>query len=190
MVYKTVLDPLLNLNLYILFLDLQSIHLLKPKSMKYILLLLCSTFYGQTLHHQMLSSQGNSNTLPNGITVHQTIGQHSVSGNSRGDVDVQQGFQQSYWSKLIDQNNLNESVQVAVFPNPFVTTLNFQFSQTIPPSINVLIFDIQGRIVLNVQKNTIEGLATVDLSTLPDALYLVQLTAPNFNYHTKIIKHP
>jgi hypothetical protein len=44
------------------------------------------------LHHQMISSQGKSSVLSNGIRVKQTIGQQSVSGNSKGDYIVQQGF--------------------------------------------------------------------------------------------------
>jgi hypothetical protein len=40
-----------------------------------------SGIYGQSLHHQMLSAQGSSSTLSNGIFVSQTIGQQSVIGN-------------------------------------------------------------------------------------------------------------
>jgi hypothetical protein len=156
--------------------------------MKYILLLFCTTFYGQTLHHEMLSSQGASNTLPNGITVNQTIGQLSVSGTSVSDIDVQQGFQQSFWSQRMATNDPIAEVKVMVYPNPFVTLVNFQFSQTIPPTVSILVFDQQGRIVLNVQKTTMSGLTTIDLSTLPDAMYLVHLSGFNFNYYTKIIK--
>jgi hypothetical protein len=158
--------------------------------MKYILLLFCTTFYGQTLHHEMLSSQGASNTLPNGITVNQTIGQLSVSGTSVSDIDVQQGFQQSFWSQRMATNDPIAEVKVMVYPNPFVTTVNFQLPPSISPTVTILVFDQQGRIVLNVQKNTMGGLATVDLSNLPDAMYLVQLSASNLNYYTKIIKHP
>jgi hypothetical protein len=136
----------------------------------------------------MLSSQGASTTLSNGITVNQTIGQQSVIGTWMGDIDVQQGFQQSFWSQRIAQNETLTAVKVMVYPNPFVTTVNFQFSQTIASGVSILVFDQQGRIVLNVKKTTIVGLTTIDLSSLPDAMYLVQLSASNFNYYTKIIK--
>ena len=46
-----------------------------------IILLFCSEAYRQNLHHQMLSSQGDSKVLPNEMYVSQTIGQQSVSGN-------------------------------------------------------------------------------------------------------------
>ena len=39
------------------------------------------SLHTQELHHQMLSSQGTSKELPNGVFVSQTIGQQSVIGN-------------------------------------------------------------------------------------------------------------
>jgi hypothetical protein len=66
----------------------------------------CSSFYGQVLHHQMISSQGKSSVLSNGIRVKQTIGQQSVSGNSKGDYIVQQGFQQNRWTKILAETQL------------------------------------------------------------------------------------
>ncbi len=59
-----------------------------------------STLYSQELHHQMLSSQGTSKELSNGIYVSQTIGQQSVIGNYTKDGKTYgQGYQQSVWSK-------------------------------------------------------------------------------------------
>lgn len=155
--------------------------------MKYLLLLFCSSFYGQILHHQMISSQGTTAILPNGLMVSQSIGQLSMTGTSSTDFTVQQGFQQSFWSKLLTKNEPINEVKVMVYPNPFVSTVNFEFSQT-PPVITLAVFDVQGRIVFREQKNTLNGIVTIDLGSLPNALYLVHLSANNFNYYTKIIK--
>jgi hypothetical protein len=54
----------------------------------------------------MISSQGKSSVLSNGIRVKQTIGQQSVSGNSKGDYIVQQGFQQNRWTKILAETQL------------------------------------------------------------------------------------
>lgn len=157
--------------------------------MKYILLLFSSMFYGQTLHHQMISSQGKSITLPNGLTVSHSIAQLSVNGSSSSAITVQQGFQQSLWSKYIAGNDLiTESIKVMVYPNPFVSNVNFEFVKT-PPIVSLSIFDLTGRLVFREQKNTQNGLVTIDLSALPNASYLIQLSASNFNYYTKIIKN-
>jgi hypothetical protein len=64
--------------------------------MKFILLFFCSTFYGQLLHRQTLSTQGGIAKTQEGITVLQTVGQQSVIGNySISALRVGQGFQQS-----------------------------------------------------------------------------------------------
>jgi hypothetical protein len=52
--------------------------------MKYKLLFLLffnAYLYSQSLHHQMLSSQGKSYIITNGMLVSQTIGQQSSIGN-------------------------------------------------------------------------------------------------------------
>jgi hypothetical protein len=78
--------------------------------MKLLLLALLfsiSSLYSQELHHQMLSSQGTSKELSNGMYVSQTIGQQSVIGNyTRDGKTYGQGFQQSYWSKFINFTKL------------------------------------------------------------------------------------
>ena len=56
----------------------------------------------QELHHEMISSQGKSVELDSGIYVTQTIGQHSIASYSIDNLTVQQGYQQSFWSSLIN----------------------------------------------------------------------------------------
>lgn len=61
-----------------------------------------TSIYGQDLHHQMLSAQGTTGVLSNGLYVSQTIGQQSVIGTyTVGGKTYGQGFQQSLWSKYI-----------------------------------------------------------------------------------------
>ena len=61
--------------------------------------------YSQVLHHQMISSQGNSLKTANGMIIFQSIGQQSAVGNFKKDYLVQQGFQQSLWGKYIISNS-------------------------------------------------------------------------------------
>jgi hypothetical protein len=51
------------------------------KHFVWIILVLTLNSYSQNLHHQMLSSQGKSIILSNGMLVSQTIGQQSAIGN-------------------------------------------------------------------------------------------------------------
>jgi hypothetical protein len=157
--------------------------------MKYLLIFFTVTFHGQVLHHQMLSSQGTSKKLSDGIVITQTIGQQSLNGTSNNNYVVMQGFQQSFWGKYIATNIISENaIKTTIYPNPFSTVINIQFSKPITDLINLTIYDIRGVKILEENKKATEAILTVDLSFLPASVYLVRLRSLNLNYYTKIIK--
>jgi hypothetical protein len=141
----------------------------------------------QVLHHQMLSAQGTSSTLPNGLVVKQTIGQQSAIGNSKTDYYVGQGFQQSQWNSHIE-SNIEEKIQTFVYPNPFIDLINFEFSSSVGAKVMVQIFNVAGMTVYSKEVTTTNNLVTLDLGYIPGGLYLVSLSALNFSYFTKILK--
>ena len=146
------------------------------------------SMYGQRLHHQMLSAQGKSTVTSNGSYVSQTIGQQSATGNAKNDgVYYSQGFQQSIWAGYI-KSTMNNSITTITYPNPFVETIHFQFSQAITDVISVMVFDIRGRLVFQEEKKAIQNTLTIVLPLFASSNYLVKLTAPNYNYFTQIIK--
>ncbi|WPR70475.1 T9SS type A sorting domain-containing protein [Flavobacterium sp. NG2] len=155
--------------------------------MKYLLLLFSFSFYGQVLHHQMLSSQGVTKKLSNGLTISQTIGQQSVIGNSNNDFVVMQGFQQNLWGHYI-ASNVKTEIIVRTYPNPFTDFVHFQFSKNINSDISVYFFNISGHLV-HQYKSTLNGtIVTIDLSKVPSSEYLVQIRTAEITYYTKIIK--
>lgn len=155
--------------------------------MKYILVLFMIPFYGQVMHHQMLSSQGISTKLPDGIVVRQTIGQQSQTGTASNKNVIMQGFQHNFWGKYIASNPL-ESIKTITFPNPFVETINFEFSKIITEEIIITVFDIDGRLVFEQNKKPDRTTLTILLPLLPASIYLVRLSGSNFSYFTKIMK--
>jgi hypothetical protein len=145
-------------------------------------------FYGQNLHHQMLSSQGAGVELYNGIYVSQTVGQQSVIGNStKNGYSIGQGYQQSVWSKYIGSNE-KSAVTTITYPNPFVNNVNFQFSRPINDVISIAIFDIRGRLVFQQEKKANETIVTIEIGQLPASNYLVRLSSKNYRHYTQIIK--
>jgi hypothetical protein len=160
---------------------------MKKKLFLFLILVLFQNMSGQVLHHQMISAQGGTHMLPNGMMVTQTVGQQSPIGNSSNGFYMGQGFQQSVWSNLVE-SNIGAVVSTLVYPNPFVSSVVFQFSGPVGPKVMVSIFNIAGVVVYN-QSSTVEnGLLTINLSHLPSNPYLVQLSALGFSYFTKIIK--
>jgi hypothetical protein len=158
---------------------------------KYLLLLSSITFYGQTLHHQMISSQGASTKTPDGFIVRQTIGQQSLSGTAANkDYIIMQGFQQSFWGKHIASNNIYaiEGIKTTTYPNPFTQIVNFQFSKPVTDLVFLYVFDAFGRLVYEQNKPAINDVLSIDLSKLPTSSYLIHLKSNNLIYYTKIIK--
>jgi len=146
-----------------------------------------SLSFGQTLHHQMISSQGGNATTPSGIIVKYTIGQQSVIGTKTGNVIVQQGFQQSNWNKIMASNVV--VVNTTTYPNPYIDVINFQFSQSIGDNVSLLVYDVLGRQVYSNTLQILENKTSVNLQVLQSAEYFVQLSNNTFTYHTKIIKN-
>jgi len=134
----------------------------------------------------MISSQGGSVITQNGQQVRYTVGQQSVTGTSSNGYVVQQGFQQSNWGKILEQNTI--SIATTVFPNPFVNEINFSFSTSPGEKISAYVFDVLGRLVysedIKNENNSIK-LSLVNLST---AEYLVKLSSDKFVYSAKILK--
>lgn len=155
--------------------------------MKYLLLLFTVTFHGQVLHHQMISAQGNSKTLSNGIYVSQSIGQQSVVGTSVNGLTVLQGFQQNYWAEYILQNDFNKVI-TTTYPNPFVRTINFEFSEVMNRVVEVSIYDFLGHLVFKKEQMVQDKLLTFNLDIVAGNEFLVKLSATNFVHFTKIIK--
>jgi hypothetical protein len=135
----------------------------------------------------MLSSQGKSTILSNGMMVSQTIGQQSAIGNHTNGVTLGQGFQQSHWTKFVNSNT-SVNIITTTYPNPFIKSVNFQFSQPITEFIEIAVFDIRGRLIFKESKKANNSILTLELPLLASSNYLVRLTAPNYTYYSQILK--
>ncbi|GIZ09080.1 hypothetical protein FUMI01_18070 [Flavobacterium sp. UMI-01] len=136
----------------------------------------------------MLSSQGSTTTLTDGMIICQTIGQQTVSGTSKKGPIVLQGFQQYNWSKLIAGSSSTNNITVKAFPNPFIKNVSFQFSTSIEEEISITIFDISGHLIFEKKKKPIDKIIQLDLESLPGAIFLIRLSNSELNFYAKIIK--
>ncbi len=135
----------------------------------------------------MLSSQGTTSRSSTGIIVRQTIGQQSAIGNYRdSNLIVGQGFQQG--NKMITAIPPVISVTTTTYPNPFVDSVNFQFSSPITGPIKVVLFDVMGRLVYYKEKVSINNIVTIDNLSFAQGEYFVKLTAKNYSYSTNLLK--
>jgi hypothetical protein len=75
------------------------------KTLLVVFLAISSALFSQNLQRQMVSAQGNSIALKNGMYVSQSIGQQSVNGTfQKNKLTISQGYQQSFWNSYIKTN--------------------------------------------------------------------------------------
>ena len=134
----------------------------------------------------MISSQGGITTTANGHLVRYTVAQQSVTGTSTNGYVVQQGFQQSNWGKILEQNTI--SIITTVYPNPFVNEVNFSFTTSPGEKISAYVFDVLGRLVYSEDIKNENNLIKLNLLNLSTAEYLVKLSSDKFVHSAKIIK--
>lgn len=157
------------------------------KQFKLFFLILSFNSFSQTISRQMISSQGISTTLNNGVLFSQSIGQLSVIGNYEGEFNFHQGFQQSQW-KYIIKSNKHSPISIITFPNPFISIINFKFSEQNLKPIEINIFDVTGRLVYFNTKSAINNLLTFDFQNLVSGTYFVRLKSFNYIHYSQIIK--
>lgn len=146
-----------------------------------------SAMFGQQLHHQMLSAQGNTIVTSKGVKVSQTIAQQSVVGiNRTNKLIVSQGFQQSKTSNVAIV--ANEAVDTKVYPNPVIDHVNFKFSSPVNGKIKITLFDIHGRLLLRQEKEAVDNIVTITNLLLAEGEYMVRLEGSRYLFTTKIIK--
>lgn len=159
----------------------------KINFMKFLFIFFTLPFYGQILHHQMISSQGDTKKLSNGIIVKQTVGQQSIIGSSKNDYVITQGFQQSFWNRYI-ATNYYSNIVANTFPNPFIDRVSFEFSDPIDEVVNIYIYNISGNLVFEKAQKPTDKILSFDLKLITGRQFLVRIQSTNFVYYTKIIK--
>ena len=158
--------------------------------MKQFILFLCIisfSSYGQTISRQTIASQGASTVIRNGVFISQSIGQQSVTGNYKGDVSLNQGFQQSQWNRLISSNP-PKLISTLIYPNPFLSTIYIQFSEPVLQPIAAAIFDVTGKLVYATTKSALNSILQLDLQNLAVGVYFVRLQSASFQYYSQIVK--
>lgn len=155
-------------------------------NLKLFLFIISSFSEAQSLHHQMISCQGGNSFSANENKLLFTVGQQSVIGSTTNGFSVQQGFQQSNWSKIIEKNTI--SISTIAYPNPFKDIVKFSFSKSPGIDISLVVFDLLGRLVYSEVIKNESNLISVNLNSLSSAEYFVKLTTENYVYSTKILK--
>ena len=122
--------------------------------------------------------------------IQQSIGQNGIVGLSKTSLNsVQQGFLNHIKTLKIDNptDEFIETKEMFIYPNPFKNFVNVKFSKPTIYTIQIEVFDVRGRLVLN-QKFQPSSLISVPTDRLEDASYIIRVSSGSQEYLKKIIK--
>ena len=122
--------------------------------------------------------------------IQQSIGQNGVVGLSN---TVSHSVQQGYLNrvKLLNVDNTTdefvETMDLIIYPNPFKDFVKIKFSKPTMYPIQIEVFDVRGRLVLN-QEFEPSGQITVSMDRLEDASYIIRISSGSSEFLKKLIK--
>ena len=157
-----------------------------------IFILLTAFFAGsalaQQLKQEVIASAGGYN-VNGGLSISWTLGETIVPTfrTEDGTFILTHGFQQKLiWTTV--QENLEDIVNITLFPNPASEIVNLQFDNPVDGEIIVYLLDTQGRLV----KTDVIGAATVEkqvnLRELPAGVYYFKLIKGKLSNVYKVVK--
>ena len=136
--------------------------------------------------NQMLSSMGSTSETSSGIIATQTIGQTSVIGfykNSR--TGVSQGYQKPLLNKIISNPQTN-TLDIKVFPNPFVDQININYFGE--DQLSLSLFDVTGKLIYSDELLFSSYTKVIDFKRLPAGFYFATISSKTSIFNTKLIK--
>lgn len=129
------------------------------------------------------SSQNNKTYI-----VQQSIGQASVIGTfNNPEYTIRQGFiQPNVLAKIINKH-ISLDLEASFYPNPFVESVTLAFTETIKGKVEVVVFDMLGRLVFSNSYTAAQNLK-VQFDNLSVADYILKVTANNKQFVKNIVK--
>jgi hypothetical protein len=144
--------------------------------------------FSQSLHHQMLASQGGTMVIPSGLVVLQSIGQMSPIGNvTVNGLQAQQGFQQ--WLKIpVLALPTNNQIIPTFYPNPFNNVINVKFLVVLEEDLTFTLYNIFGIPLYSKAFKSPQSIVTLNFGRVPPGNYILLLKGKNYSYSKTIIK--
>jgi hypothetical protein len=134
----------------------------------------------------MLSSMGSTSQTSSGVFATQTIGQTSVIGlykNSR--IGVSQGYQKPLLNQII-VNPQHNTLNIKVFPNPFVEKINISYFGE--DQLSLSLFDVTGKLIYSDELIFSSYTKLIDFKRLPAGFYFATISSKTSTFNTKLIK--
>ncbi|MFK5958794.1 MAG: T9SS type A sorting domain-containing protein [Lutibacter sp.] len=163
---------------------------MKSITLMLIVCFCCFSINAQNLQRVTLGNSGSSTQITNSENtyyVSQSVGQFSVTGTLiNGKNTIRQGFQQPPISVEVISNS-NSDLNALVFPNPVDTFITVQFLEELKLPINITMYDVAGKIIINTSKNPTNSFK-LDMALYSSGIYLLNLSSGNRKFLARLIK--
>ncbi len=157
--------------------------------MKRYILVFFAALYALSVSGQkqeVIASAGGYNSS-GGISISWTLGETIIPTFSSGDLILTHGFQQQLIVTTIE-DNLEELVNVTVYPNPASEILNIKFEVPIDGDIDIYLLDQQGKLVKTdiVEAASVEK--QINMQEYPAGIYFLRLIKGKLSNVYKVVK--
>jgi hypothetical protein len=163
---------------------------MKTYALLLIAFLAGAPLFGQSMMKQTLGQQGSSEFVyanNKSYFIQQSIGQASVIRAFRANNhELRQGFLQPIKAALIN-SGFDTEIEVVIYPNPFESTVNIQFEETMMDVITISLHHITGQLIYQNQFDPSENLS-IQFDNLPVGAYVLRGQMRSQAFATKLIK--
>lgn len=151
----------------------------------YFLLSGCSLF-AQSLSPYVVNSGGGYEQKGD-FQLRYSVGEAAILAQSAGDKFLCQGFLCRIAQHLSPINELVVLSGITISPNPTSDLLNITFTEPSVEKVTLELLDLQGRVLQRIETNK-ESTTNMDVSTLPNQMYLLKIQDAVHTFYKKVIK--
>jgi hypothetical protein len=145
------------------------------------LLLFSGMVYGQSsINSQVIAAAGNSGNT-NTTVINYTLGEPVTDQYASNTVILSQGFQQPEGAGSVALEDVQNLMDLLIFPNPSSGEISIAFDTRKKLDLNIKLVDISGRVVRDLgDRVSVSGKETLhmDLTDLSSGVYFLRLLNP------------
>ncbi|MDG1929839.1 MAG: T9SS type A sorting domain-containing protein [Flavobacteriaceae bacterium] len=162
--------------------------------MKYIYLLFmvfsCSSLLAQQSAIKRASLTHGSQTSENGkFMVQQSVGfLGAMQTQNLENHNVTRGFLLPQATAVEPTLPTTPKMEWALYPNPFSTHINIEFSQAVSGDMHITLFDVTGQLVYN-KTHTAKQQQKIPFDALAQGEYLIQVRLMNHQFSAQLINY-
>jgi hypothetical protein len=154
-----------------------------------VLLVTLSVGAQQVKQEVIASAGGYNKSSDNSISISWTLGETIIPSftSSDGSLTLTHGFQSKLIITAIEEN-LEDLVQITIYPNPTSEIINIQFESVTDKEILLYLLDAQGRLVKTDRIEAAVSSKMINMQDLPAGLYYIRLVKGKLINVYKVVK--